>query len=111
MTLPTTRFARTPRPAALMVAALLALGPAACGGNGEMTKPDPSPTANTDKREPSAPVPDNLAETPCGNPDWGELPDQHKIDGDPPADETDETPSTSDETADEQSDDEQTDDN
>lgn len=35
------------------------------------------------KREPQAPNPEALANSPCGNPEWGSLPKEHEIDGDP----------------------------
>lgn len=95
MTTPTT-FARLPGLASLCVTALLAIGLAACGGNGKVAKPDQAPAAKKEKREPKAPVPENLGETPCGNPDWGQLPDQHQIDGDPPADASSDSSSSSD---------------
>ncbi|MFB6351179.1 MAG: hypothetical protein ABEN55_10335, partial [Bradymonadaceae bacterium] len=70
----------------LLVAGLLALGSiglTACAGNGEAAKPDKSPKPKKKKPKPEAPMPENLAEAPCGNPDWGQLPEQHRIHGDP----------------------------
>jgi hypothetical protein len=40
-------------------------------------------TRKKKEREPQAPSPDELASSPCGNPEWGSLPDEHAIDGDP----------------------------
>lgn len=79
--------------ATFLCAGLLGLGPglAGCGGNGKATKKDPAPTTSNQKeetREPEAPVPENLGESPCGNPKWGQLPDQHDIDGDPKDDDS-----------------------
>lgn len=47
--------------------------------------PQPTDTGEGEKkkREPQAPSPEKLASSPCGNPDWGSLPEEHAIDGDP----------------------------
>ncbi len=52
--------------------------------------PDTGENKKEKKREPQAPSPEELASSPCGNPKWGSLPEEHAIDGDPaPSDKSD----------------------
>ena len=73
-------------------------------------KPPPSDQADSDQasqkeRTPEAPTPEELAESPCGNPNWARLPDQHRENGDPETDDkggtaSDEKSSTDESTSD-----------
>ena len=70
--------------AILLLGGLLGAGGSlGCGTNGQATRDDQPAKEKKEKRKPEAPMPENLAESPCGNPKWGQLPEQHEIDGDP----------------------------
>ncbi len=73
-----------------------------CAGCASTPAPQSTDTSKKERREPEAPAPDELAESPCANPDWGQLPEQHAIDGDP--DSPDESGGESDEEAPESTD-------
>jgi hypothetical protein len=91
----------------LALTALLGVGLASGCASG----PEPTPSdqgqdqaASEKDRTPEAPTPEQLAESPCGNPNWARLPEEHREDGDPETDDgeattTDEQSSTADSTS------------
>jgi len=63
--------------------AALAVGWMGCASSSRAERSSESSKTNGESRTPSAPTPEELENSPCGNPNWAELPDQHEVDGDP----------------------------
>ena len=71
----------------LALTALLSAGLASgCASGPEPTPSGQDQEASKKDRTPEAPTPEQLAESPCGNPNWARLPEEHRVDGDPEAD-------------------------
>ncbi|MFB6262591.1 MAG: hypothetical protein ABEL76_03030 [Bradymonadaceae bacterium] len=66
----------------LLVAAFLAAAAASGCASGKSGKRSDDSANRGNIENPEGPTPEELAEHPCGNPDWGTLPDQHQVDGD-----------------------------
>jgi len=64
----------------------LAAATVGCASSSSVERPneraDRRESESGDERTPQAPKPDTLEESPCGDPNWARMPDQHKIDGD-----------------------------
>lgn len=91
----------------LLLVAALAVGWSGCASSSGADRSSESSDQTKQKRTPSAPTPETLEDSPCGNPNWAELPEQHEVDGDPEtsseagegADDAEEAPEEDDEAA------------
>lgn len=61
-------------PALRSTLAILALAFALAGCSSPPTKADKQPVEQDDPLDLDAPSPEELADSPCGNPDWSKLP-------------------------------------
>ena len=66
---------RLRRLAPLLALVLVTAASSACSSSPERPDPGPQPEQVTDPLDLEEPTPTELADSPCGNPDWSRLPD------------------------------------